>query len=64
MFKKLKTLGADAILTAMIIPFIAWFISFIVDTKQAIASIGSTKEDIQEIKDDVKFIRQYLMEKK
>lgn len=64
MFKKLKTLGADAILTAMIIPFIAWFISFIVDTKQAIASIGSTKEDIQEIKDDVKFIRQYLLEKK
>lgn len=64
MFKTIKTLGADAILTAMIIPFIAWFISFIVDTKQAIASIGNTKEDIQEIKDDVKFIRQYLLEKK
>ena len=65
MFKKL---GAEAILSIMIFPFIVWIITNIYELKSAYAAVNTkseiTQDDIQEIKSDVKFIRQYLLETK
>ena len=55
-------LGAEAILTIIVAPFFIWFISFVFTTYGLQAEVYDTKEDIQEIKQDVKYIRNYLLE--
>lgn len=60
----MKKLGAEAILTAMLTPFIVWFVSFVISSYKIEAEVENTKSDIQEIKQDVKYIKNYLLEKK
>jgi hypothetical protein len=59
-----KKLGAEAILTVMIAPLVAWFLSFVVSSYKSQADVENVKGDIQEIKQDVKYIKNYLLEKK
>ena len=64
----MKKIGAEAILGAILLPFVVWIVTNIYDLKSAYANaetkVELNKEDIQEIKNDVKFIRNYLLEKK
>ena len=60
----MKKLGAEAILTVIITPFVVWFLSFVISTYKIEAEVTNTKADIQEIKEDVKYIKNYLLEKK
>lgn len=60
----MKKIGAEAILSVIIAPFVIWFISFIFSSYKTQADVENTKSDIQEIKQDVKYIRNYLLEKK
>jgi hypothetical protein len=57
-------LGAEAILAVIVAPFFIWFMSFIMSTYELQAKVENTKEDIQEIKQDVKYIKNYLLESK
>jgi mannitol-specific phosphotransferase system IIBC component len=63
-----KKVGAEAILAVIITPLVAWIITSIIELKSTYAQeqvkIDSNKDDIQEIKSDVKYIRNYLLEKK
>ena len=59
-----KKLIAEGILTVMAAPLIIWFISFVAGTYKTEAEVQNTKQDIQEIKLDVKYIINYLLEKK
>jgi hypothetical protein len=56
-----KKLGAEMILTVMIIPFVIWVTSSIFDLQ---ASSSNYEQDMREVKEDVKFIREYLINKK
>lgn len=49
---------------AILIPVFLWFIMFVADTYKLQAEVTNTKSDIQEIKQDVKYIKNYLLEKK
>lgn len=60
----LKKIGAETILSVMIAPFAIWFIGFVFSTYQTRADVESQQKDIQEIKSDVKYIRNYLLEHK
>ena len=64
----MKKIGAEFILSVIIIPVIAWVIASIIELKNLYAQVEvksvTNKDDIQEIKEDVKFIRNYLLEKK
>jgi len=60
----MRKISADIILTAIILPMILWFISFIFTSYQTQAEVESMGQDISEIKQDVKEIRNYLLEKK
>jgi hypothetical protein len=60
----MKKIGADIILTVIAIPFVVWFMGFVLSTYRTEAEVVNTKSDIQEIKLDVKYIRNYLLEKK
>lgn len=57
----MKKLGAEMILTVMIIPFVIWVTSSIFDLQ---ASSSNYEQDMREVKEDVKFIREYLINKK
>lgn len=59
-----KKLGADAILSAIFIPVLFWFAGFVVSSYTTFAEVDGQKETLKEIKEDVKFIRQYLLENK
>jgi len=60
----MKKLTIEAILTAILAPIAIWFISFVSTSYKTQADVENTKGDIQEIKQDVKYIRNYLLEKK
>jgi len=64
----MKKIGAEFILGAIAFPILAWIFSSIIELKSSYASMETreqtNKDDIQEIKNDVKFIRNYLLEKK
>lgn len=60
----MKKLGAEAILSVIIAPFIVWFLSFVFSAYKTQADVENLKGDIQEIKQDVKYIKNYLLEKK
>jgi len=60
----MKKVGAEAILSVIIAPFVIWFLSFVIGTYKSQADVENTKADIQEIKQDVKYIKNYLLEKK
>lgn len=60
----MKKWVAELILGAMAAPFIIWFFSFVVSSYRLEAKVESSESDIQEIKQDVKYIRNYLLEKK
>ena len=53
MFKKI---GAETILAVIVAPVAIWFFSFIVNTYQVAAEVSNIKEDIREIKADVKVL--------
>lgn len=56
-----KRIGAEAILTAIIIPVIFWFAGFVVSSYNTFAEVNNQKEDLQEIKQDVKEIKSFLI---
>ena len=66
--KWFRKIGAEAIITGFFFPIaitiIAWFVSFVITSYNSFAEIESQKNNIQEIKEDVKFIRNYLLEQK
>jgi energy-converting hydrogenase Eha subunit B len=59
--KLFKKIGAEAILAIIIAPFIAWFLTFVISTYVAMAEISNNKEDLKEIKQDVKDIKSFLI---
>lgn len=60
----MKKLGAEAILSIIIAPFVIWFLSFVFSSYKTQADVENTKADIQEIKQDVKYIKNYLLERR
>lgn len=60
----MKRIGAEAILAVIIAPIVWWFVSFVFTSYQVQADVENTKDDIQEIKQDVKYIKNFLMERK
>ena len=60
----MKKWGAELILGTIVAPFIIWFFSFVVSSYRLEAKVENSESDIQEIKQDVKYIRNYLLEKK
>lgn len=60
----MKKWGAELILGAITAPFIIWFFSFVIASYKLEAKVESSESDIQEIKQDVKYIKNYLLEKK
>lgn len=56
----MKKIGAEVILTVIILPFLVWVVTSIYDLQ---AASGNSEADIKEIKEDVKFIREYLITK-
>lgn len=60
----MRKLVAEGILAVVAAPFIMWFASFVASTYKLEAEVTNTKSDIQEIKQDVKYIKNYLLEKK
>lgn len=65
--KWFRKIGAEAILTSMIAPIVlsllAWFASFVYTTYQAVAEVSNIKDDLKEIKTDVKDVKKYLIER-
>lgn len=57
----MKKIGAEVILTVILLPFLIWIVTNIFSLQ---ASTGNTEENIKEIKEDLRFIREYLIEKK
>lgn len=47
-------IGAEVILSVIVAPIIIWFMSFVLNTYQVAAEVSNVKEDIIEIKADVK----------
>jgi hypothetical protein len=60
----MKRWGAELILGTIAAPFIIWFFSFVIASYRLEAKVESSESDIQEIKQDVKYIKNYLLEKK
>jgi hypothetical protein len=60
----MKKVTAELILSAIAAPLVIWFFSFVFSTYKTEADVQNQQADIQEIKSDVKFIRNYLLEKK
>lgn len=64
---RMKKIGAELILTVIIIPVIAWMITSIISLQNSYAELSLktefNKEMLSGIKEDVEFIRQKLMEK-
>ena len=60
MFKKI---GAEAILAVIVAPVVVWFAGFVLSSYQVAAEVSSLKEDIHEIRTDVKEIHSFLLNK-
>jgi hypothetical protein len=60
----MKKLSIELILSIMLAPFIIWFCTFVASTYRIEASMENTKSDITEIKSDIKYIKNYLLENK
>jgi cell division protein FtsL len=64
----MKRLGAEAILTTIFAPLIIgvvfWFFSFVLSSYQLRSEVEGQNSDIQEIKQDVKDIRSFLIKDK
>ena len=59
----MKKLGTEMILFAIVSPAVlVWIISFIGSSYEVKAQVADEKADIQEIKVDVKAIKNYLLE--
>lgn len=58
MFKKI---GAEVVLASIIIPVIFWFAGFVVSSYNVFAEVNNQKEDLREIKQDVKEIKAFLI---
>jgi hypothetical protein len=60
----MRKIGAEFILSMMVIPVLAWAITSIISLQSSFASLKERsdirEETLKEIKDDVKFIRQQL----
>lgn len=59
--KMFKLIGAETILAVIVAPLIVWFFTFVISTYVAIAEISNNKEDLKEIKQDVKDIKSFLI---
>lgn len=57
----LKKVGAEAILGIILAPLFIWFMGFIISTYQVMAEVNGQKDDIREIKQDVKEIKNFLI---
>jgi phosphate/sulfate permease len=59
-----KKIGAELILSAILVPILAWFFASIIALQNSYATLKERsdirEETLREIKDDVKFIRQQL----
>jgi phosphate/sulfate permease len=59
-----KKIGAELILSAILVPILAWFFASIIALQSSYATLKERsdirEETLREIKDDVKFIRQQL----
>lgn len=59
-----KKIGAELILSAIIVPILAWFFASIIALQSSYATLKERsdirEETLREIKDDVKFIREQL----
>lgn len=64
----MKKIGAEAILTVIVAPlligFLFWFAGFVISTYSIMAEVTNSKGDIQEIKQDVKEIKSFLLKGK
>ncbi|MEY3879402.1 MAG: hypothetical protein RIQ94_197 [Pseudomonadota bacterium] len=60
----MKKFTAEIILSVIVAPFVIWFFSFVLSTYKLEADVDNTKDDIGEIKTDVKYIKNYLLERK
>ena len=60
----MKKLGAEAILSAILLPFVVWIVANIYDLKSAYAEVKQrndyNRETLIEIKQNVEYIRQKL----
>ncbi len=52
--KGIRKISAEAVLTAIVVPVIFWFFSFVISSYQSFAEVQDIKDDIKEIKTDVK----------
>lgn len=57
----MKKLGAEFILAAIALPLLIWVVTSIFALQ---ASNGERDNDVKDIKDDVKFIKEYLITNK
>lgn len=59
-----KKIGAELILSAILVPIFAWFFASIIALQSSYATLKERsdirEETLREIKDDVKFIREQL----
>ncbi len=59
-----KKIGAELILSAILVPILAWFFASIIALQNSYATLKERsdirEETLREIKDDVKFIREQL----
>lgn len=60
----MKRFSPEVIISVIVAPMLFWFLSFILSSYQTMAEVENNKGDIQEIKQDVKYIRNYLLENK
>lgn len=58
-----KKIGAETILSVMIAPFVIWFLSFVLSTYQLRAEVENQQNDLKEIKQDVREIKNFLITK-
>ena len=49
-------IGAETILAVIVAPIVIWFLSFVLNTYQVAAEVSNIKEDVTEIKADVKLL--------
>jgi sensor domain CHASE-containing protein len=60
----LRKIGSEIILTAILIPILAWILTSVIALQSSYATLKERsdlrEETLKEIKDDVKFIRQQL----
>lgn len=52
----MKRIGAETILAVIVAPILFWFLGFVLNTYQVAAEVSNVKQDITEIKADVKLL--------